>query len=224
MCFSASASFTGAVVLLVAGAAAQRLARRPAERVFAAIPLLFAAQQATEGLIWLSFGWGEPAITAPLAQLYSFFSHVLWPVFVPIAAWLIEPATGRRRTLAGFTIAGLVVGVFLLYSMLANPIEARPVGGHIEYVSPHFYVVVVMLLYLAATTVSLLVTSLPMVRLFGALALGAFVASYVAYARWFISVWCFFAALLSVVVCLHLAAARGRLPGFAAGGARGPLA
>lgn len=71
-----------------------------------------------------------------------------------------------------------------------------------------------MVLYLSATSVSMMLTSHPMVRLFGILALAAAVVSYVAYARWFISVWCFFAALMSVVVCLHLAGRRpqaGRL-------------
>lgn len=224
MCFSSTASFSAAAVLLVAGVAAQRLARRPADRPFAAIPLLFAAQQATEGLLWLAFGWDRPVLTATLTQLYSFFSHVLWPVFVPVAAWLMEPARARWRVLAGFAAAGAGVGLFLLYGMFAFPIEARPVGGHIDYASPHFYVPVVMLLYLGATTVSLLATSFPMVRLFGALALAASVVSYLAYARWFISVWCFFAAVLSVVVCLHLAAARRQGPVLASSGADRPLA
>ena len=45
-------------------------------------------------------------------------------------------------------------------------------------------------------------------RLFGALAFASSVAAYAFYARWFISVWCFFAALLSVVVALHFVARR----------------
>jgi uncharacterized membrane protein (DUF2068 family) len=41
------------------------------------------------------------------------------------------------------------------------------------------------------------------VQVFGALALLSFGAAYAFYATWFISVWCFFAALLSAVVYLH---------------------
>jgi hypothetical protein len=58
-------------------------------------------------------------------------------------------------------------------------------------------------LYLLSTTVTLLLSSHRTVKLFGALSLLSFGAAYYFYATWFISVWCFFAALLSAVVCLH---------------------
>ncbi|MEJ5992366.1 DUF6629 family protein [Ramlibacter sp. PS3R-8] len=205
MCFSATASFAAGTVLLGAGFAAQRLARAAPQRAFAAIPLLFALQQLTEGFVWLSFDWDHPGITNALTQVYSFFSHVLWPAFIPVACWLLEPVGPRRRLLGAISVGGAAVSLYLLYAMVAYPITAVPVGGHIEYVSPHFYVAIVMSLYLAATTLSMLVTSEPLVRLFGGATLAAAVFSYAAYARWFISVWCFFAALLSVIVCLHLA-------------------
>jgi hypothetical protein len=60
-----------------------------------------------------------------------------------------------------------------------------------------------MTLYLLSTTVSLSLSTHRTVKLFGALSLLSFGAAYYFYATWFISVWCFFAALLSVVVCLH---------------------
>ena len=41
------------------------------------------------------------------------------------------------------------------------------------------------------------------VKLFGLAALLSFIGAYAAYAKWFISVWCFFAAVLSVIVLLH---------------------
>ena len=64
-------------------------------------------------------------------------------------------------------------------------------------------------LYLTATTVSLILSSHRWVKLFGVLCLGSAVAAYAFYAHWFISVWCFFAAAMSIVVALHLIAARG---------------
>ena len=204
MCFSATASFTAGGLLLVAGVVAQKLARGPAERFYAAIPLLFAIQQLTEGVVWISFGEGNAGINAWATQLYSFFSHVLWPVYVPIAAWLLETDPRRRRALAGVCAAGLAIGVYLLYTMFATPIVARPTGGHVEYDAPHFYAAASMTLYLTATTVSLLLSTHPRVRLFGALALGSAVAAYAFFAHWFISVWCFFAGVLSISVLLQL--------------------
>lgn len=209
MCFSATASFTAGALLLAAGVAAQAAAKGTAQRAYAAIPLLFAIQQVTEGVVWLSFGWDAPGVTAWAAQFYSFFSHVLWPVYVPAAAWLMEPRPQRRRMLSWVCIAGFAVGGYLLYSMVENPIVARPVGGHVDYQSPHFYVALSMALYLVATTGSLLLSSQFRVRVFGALALGSAILAYAVFAQWFISVWCFFAAVLSVAVLVQLLPSRG---------------
>jgi hypothetical protein len=52
-----------------------------------------------------------------------------------------------------------------------------------------------------------------MVKVFGVLALLSFAAAYFFYAIWFISVWCFFAALLSAVVYLHFVLYRAQRSG-----------
>ncbi|MBF5008702.1 DUF6629 family protein [Burkholderia pseudomultivorans] len=202
MCFSATASFGSGTLLLAIGTATLRMARRPAERPYAAIPLLFAIQQIVEGVVWLSFS-GPAWLNFVSTQAYSLFSHVLWPVYIPLAACLLEPRSSRRRGLLAFLVVGLAVGAYLLYSLAVNPIQARPAGGHVDYQSPHFYIVASMTLYLLATTVSLLLSSDVWVKMFGALALGSSLVAYVLYARWFISVWCFFAAALSVAVALR---------------------
>ena len=65
-----------------------------------------------------------------------------------------------------------------------------------------------MSLYLLSTTVSPIFSTHRIVKIFGVLALLSFAAAYFFYAAWFISVWCFFAAILSVSVLLHLALRR----------------
>ena len=135
--------------------------------------------------------------------IYSLFSHVMWPSYVPLAALLLEPVRWRRTVLAAFLAVGAAVGLYLLVNMVRFPIESRPVGGHIEYASPHFYVVAVMAGYLAGTCISMLFSSHRLVNVLGGAALLSFISAYVIYARWFISVWCFFAAVLSVIVLLY---------------------
>lgn len=209
MCFSATASFTAGAVLLGVGtltlrsALASRHAYGRRELPFAAIPLLFAIQQLIEGVIWLTFRVDAPLLNSVMTHVYSFFSHVLWPVYVPVAVLLIEPAGWRRRGLIAFVAAGAAVGAYLLFVLVAFPIVSRPTGQHIEYVSPHFFAAITMTLYLLSTAVSPLLSTHRMVVVFGALALLSFGAAYAFYATWFISVWCFFAALLSAVVYLH---------------------
>lgn len=203
MCFSATASFTAGALLLGVGTLTLKTERRPRELPFAAIPLLFAIQQLSEGVIWLTFRYEAPLLNVVMTHLYSFFSHVLWPVYVPVAVLLIEPPGWRRRALLAFVAAGVAVGAYLLYILVAFPTVARPIGQHIEYVSPHFFAAATMTLYLLSTATSPVLSTHRVVKVFGVLALSSFAAAYFFYATWFISVWCFFAALLSVVVYLH---------------------
>ena len=209
MCFSATASFAAGAVLLGVGAltfkAAKTSARGPREWPFAVIPLLFAIQQLIEGVIWLSFSADAPLLNSVMTHVYSFFSHVLWPVWVPVAVLLMEPDGWRRRALSACVVAGAVVAASLLYVLVTFPVTSKPTGQHIEYVSPHFFAAVTMTLYLLSTAFSPLLSTHRMAVVFGGLALLSFGAAYAFYATWFISVWCFFAALLSAVVYLHFA-------------------
>ena len=205
MCFSATASFSAGAVLLGLGTLTLKSAHRRREMPFAAIPLLFAIQQLSEGVIWLTFRYDAPQLNVAMTYFYSFFSHVLWPIYVPVAVLLIEPLRWRRTVLLGFVAAGLAAGLFLLQILLTFPVVSRPTGQHMEYVSPHFFAATVMTLYLLAATVSPMFSTYRLVKVFGVLALLSFAAAYGFYATWFISVWCFFAALLSAVIYLHFA-------------------
>ena len=212
MCFSATASFSAGAVLLGLGALTLKSASRPRELPFAAIPLLFAIQQLSEGVIWLTFQHEAPMLNAVMTHVYSFFSHVLWPVYVPMAVLLIEPKGWRRQALRALVVVGIAVGGYLLYVLLVYPVVSRPSSQHIEYISPHFYAGVVMTLYLLSTAISPMLSSHRMVKVFGYLALLSFASVYYFYATWFISVWCFFAAMLGAVIYLHFVLQKAKLP------------
>ena len=64
MCFSAAADFTAAAGVGAVGVATLARVRTPRLAPFAALPLLFAAHQATEGVVWLGFDGriGEAAV------------------------------------------------------------------------------------------------------------------------------------------------------------------
>lgn len=204
MCFSASASFIAGTALSAVGVAALKSTKARNERPFAMIPLLFGVQQLTEGVIWLTFRDGAPLLKQTMTYVYSGFSHVLWPIYVPFAMGVLEAVRWRRRTLFAFEIPGVAVGLYLLYSIIARPVVAEIGGGHIVYASPHFYLVPVMLLYLAATCVSCFFSMHGFVKLFGVLLLLSFIATYFVHVGALVSIWCFFAAILSLLIYVHL--------------------
>ncbi len=204
MCFSATASFVAGASLSAIGVATIREVRDRKEIPFAMIPALFGIQQLIEGVLWLTFSHDAPQLQQATTYAYSFFSHVLWPIYVPFAFRILETTPWRRKVMLWFQIAGLIVGLYLLYYLVASPLVARVVDGHIVYESPHFYIVGVMVLYLASTCVTGFVSSHKFVKLFGVLALFSFVFSWLVYARATVSVWCFFAAILSLLIFAHL--------------------
>ncbi len=204
MCFSASASFIAGTTLSGIGVAALANVKETNERPFAAIPLLFGMQQLTEGVIWLTFTHDAPLLKTTMTYVYSGFSHVLWPIYVPFAMGALEAAGWRKRTFFAFEAAGIAVGLYLLYFLVTQPVVAEVIGMHIVYDSPHFYIVPVMVFYLAATCVSCFFSSHTFVRLFGILALVSFVAAYLVHVLALVSIWCFFAAILSLLIYVHL--------------------
>ena len=208
MCFSATASFAAGAALCAAGIATLRMTSRRAEIALAAIPLLFGVQQFTEGMVWLSFRDESSLPNAALTFVFSLFSHVLWPIFIPVAVGLLETVPWRRKVIAACLIAGTAVGLYLLYLIVRFPVTSRGLEGHIAYDSPHFYVVEVVAVYLIATCASSLFSSSRVIQVFGALSLATFVAAYAIHAATFFSVWCFFAAILSFIVYHYFRQAR----------------
>jgi hypothetical protein len=221
MCFSATASFIAGTALSVLGVATLRATRRKAEIPFAAIPLLFGLQQIVEGTLWLSFSFDAPQLNVAMTYLFSIFSHVLWPMFVPFSIGLLEAVPWRRKVIWGFQGVGLLVGLYLLYMIIKFPVTSVA-AANIVYVSPHFYKLPVMLLYLAATCVSCFFSSQATIRLFGAIALLLFLLAYGFFAVALFSVWCFFAAVLSAIIYVHFRSGRRGGRPLEKGGARRP--
>jgi len=203
MCFSATVSFSAGALLLSFGVVAVKGAGSVRNLPLAAIPLLFSVQQLIEGVVWLTFRFEVPLLNVAMTQTYSFFSHVLWPAYVPVAVLLVEPPGWRRTALWGLSVAGAAVAAYLMYMLVTFPVVYRAIGQHIEYVSPHFFAATVMSIYLLTTAISPLLSTHRWVKVFGVLALVSFGVAYYFYARWFISVWCLFAAVLSLVLCGH---------------------
>lgn len=207
MCFSATASFIAGTTLSGLGVQTVREVRHRTELPLSLIPLLFGIQQLVEGVLWLTFEYDAPVTRQVMTYSYSVFSHVLWPMFIPFALLCMERTMWRRRALLAFQCIGVAVGSYLLYFIVAGPVVATidelHTIRHLIYESPHFFKIPVVLLYVLATCVSCFLSSRRYVRVFGMLELMAFVAAYAFYVAALVSIWCFFAAILSLTIYLH---------------------
>jgi len=202
MCFSATASFVAGVSLSVLGAATVRKAERKEEVPFAMIPLLFGVQQIIEGMLWLSFLFDAPRLNVVTTYVFTLFSHVLWPMWVPFSVGFLETVAWRKKAIALFLATGIAVGLYNLFFIIKYPVISE-VSCNMVYVSPHFHKLQVMALYLAATCASCFFSSHRMINIFGVLAWLLFLVAFWFYTVAFFSVWCFFAAILSIVIYLH---------------------
>lgn len=209
MCFSATASFLSAGVTGVIGFAAVARARTRRELPMAAIPLVFSAQQAVEGLLWLTLpNAPDGPATSALTLAFLLFAEVLWPVYAPLAALLIEPSARRARALLACLLGGAAVAGFLLAGLLTGRHSALIDGGHIVYDRGGAQPEWVLMSYLLATTLALALSSWPAIRILASVIAIGYGVAYFLYWNAFISVWCFFAAAASVIVLAHFGMAR----------------
>jgi len=213
MCFSASVSYSAAVILAGAGLYAVRQARRlPAPyRMWAAIPIFFGIQQAFEGRVWQMLDTANAGAVLPYALGFHFFSHFLWLWWLPLSSYLVEPAKLRKKIIGGFALFGAFAGTLVYFVMLSHPewmtVAVREhsilYNFSVPYRSAIHLPITPAALYALTVLVPLFSSSHLRIRIFGALAALTMVLASEAYGYAYVSVWCFFAALLSLyLVCM----------------------
>lgn len=207
MCYSAQASFLVSGYLLLAGMWSLKKNTLPGLRLFASTPLVFAAQQLTEGLLWLSATHAMPLITTYAPFAYLFFAFFVWPIFIPLSIYLMEPNPKIKPHLKKLLLLGTVVSSILYAYVLRFGTTAQPLACHMYYnlSIPETVRIILTLLYLCATVIPFILSTIPLMPLFGLLLLGSYFTAYYFYYMHILSVWCFFAALLSAFVCVIVA-------------------
>jgi hypothetical protein len=213
MCFSASASFVTAGLTGAIGVASLTLVNGPRELPLAGVPLLFALQQSVEGLLWINLPSApDAAFGKDLTVCFLFFAEVFWPVYAPLAIWLIEPGSARRGFMLLCLALGFGVSFVLLWSLLTRSHGASILDDHIVYVTEGRHSSILNIAYLVATSLPLMLSSRRTLLALGAIVLVGSVAAHIFYWEAFVSVWCFFAAAASVVILCHFQSSRRRRP------------
>ncbi len=206
MCFSATASFTAAGFLAVFALIAHRMVQHPRQRLFATIPLLFAVQQAAEGIVWLSFKDESLLfLRMPAAYIFLFFAFMVWPTWIPVSLAQLCRWRSWYASLF-FVLVGIATSIFLGFHMFTHPLIVQANNHHIIYRYPHsqLWYWLTTASYLVATVGPFMYQPSYLMKLSGFFLFATSVVSYIVYFEAFASIWCFFGALLSVLVCILL--------------------
>ena len=206
MCFSANASFAASTVTGVIGIIAITKTRTTPQLLFATIPLLFSVQQLSEGVVWLSLKHSSLAPWRPLF-LYVFlvFATIIWPFMIPLTTRLLEKSSLRRKILSVLSVLGATASATIIWIMICFPLHVTSVAHHLHYQfdlpkSLKDLIWIFTSVYLVATIVAPFVSSIKRINWLGVVFLVAYAFTLVAFPSSVVSIWCYFAAVLSILV------------------------
>ena len=203
MCFSAEASFVGAVVISAVGVVTQSKVKQPTQRLFSVIPLLFGLQQFAEGTLWVTLRSGGYDILQN-ASTYVFLitALVFWPVMIPLSMCFMEEKISRKKILTGLAVTGGILSLFYAFCLISYDVIPQIHNFHIQYIDgfPKPLVTIASLFYPIVTIAPLFISSVRRMWLAGILIAISYIVTGIYFAQYLTSVWCFFAALISIVI------------------------
>jgi drug/metabolite transporter (DMT)-like permease len=209
MCFSAGASFGAGAILSLTGYFCLKNAT-PARKPLAAIPLAFAVQQVSEGFVWLGLKDQNEQFIPFFMYVFLFFAQVFWPFWVPFSLWKMEVIPHRKKMLGWITIIGAGVSSFYLFAHIVFGATAQIENNHITYFNNVGVTAVnsAAMFYFIATVTGFFISSEKKNYLLGLLVLASLAVSMYFFNGQVISIWCYFAALISIVI-LYIVARPG---------------
>ena len=203
MCFSASASFGAGALLTGIYVASKRKTTSPSQTYFAGIPLIFGAQQITEGFVWLSLtGNAYASLQQVATYTFLFIAQVVWPLWVPYSILKLQPKEQRRRSEYVLVAMGAIVSVYNSYCLLHFTVKAEIMEHHISYKQdyPTALLPYIGFLYIAATIFPPFLSRVSGMWMLGTSVLISYLITTLFYVHATVSVWCFFASIISAAI------------------------
>ncbi len=205
MCFSAEVSFGASVVITTVGIVAYKKAKQKPYRLLALISIFFGIQQFFEGVVWLATRYDQFSGLLDISTYgYVFFAWVLWPFFIPFVFWKLEKEDIRKKILLGITLTGLVMVMVLLYIMVFGNVTAQVLDCSLVYTNSFYNSpgIIASVLYVLCTAVSNFISSTGKVWVLGVINVITYFGTQIYFEGRLLSIWCFFAALSSIVILL----------------------
>jgi hypothetical protein len=204
VCFSATVNFVGSGVLGAIGAVTLTKVKHKRELLFASLPALFAVHQFIEGFVWLGLdGILSPKVTNDMGAAFVLYAQGLLPFVIPLSVVLFEPNVQARRRMLPFLAVGTVTALYMLWALIAYPVQIYVQRNSIVYVNDGTNSTLVAVLYIVSTCGTLFFSKVKDMVIFGAanLAILLIVMAVKRYA--FTSLWCAYAAVASVIILAY---------------------
>jgi Family of unknown function (DUF6629) len=212
MCFSADASFAAGAALIPVGGicVAMALRKRPALLPLALVPIFFGLQQLSEGFVWLGLHDADTALTRPASLVFLFFALAFWPFWFPLITAVAETQPRKRVIFRWLTVISAVWFFVLYLPIITGPesvLTTRVAHHSIQYdydgLAIYRYISKPLLrvAYFMCVALPMLFGSESLGKLPGLFFAVSAVISALVFSYAFVSVWCFFAALLSAYLC-----------------------
>ena len=213
-------SFAAGAVLLPVGAycIGQAIRKNWTYLGLASVPVLFGIQKISEGFVWLGLQHDNPAWTHAGGLVFLFFALALWPFWFPLQSAFMEPVPVRKAIMVAVSVLALGWFWVLFLPIVGDPgmLTTEIVHHSIQYEYPNLPIyeyiskTPLRVLYFATIAISFVIASQRFGTLPGIiLGISAAVAA-VAFHYAYVSVWRFFAALLSAYCVVTLRQLPGR--------------
>ena len=128
----------------------------------------------------------------------------------PLAVLLMEKNKKRRKILKLLLFMGIAVSVYFFVCLLMFKVTPEISGYHIQYKDgfPEPLRLFVFVIYLVASITPLFVSTIKRAYMLGILMFLSCLVSIIFFTQYLTSVWCFFGALISMVIYWILRDAR----------------
>jgi len=210
MCFSAPASFGASALLAAVGVMALRNVTHRRQLLLAAVPLLFSLQQFAEGMIWINAPLdGNSTTVKAWGYLFLLVAQVVWPTWIPCCVLALEHRHPQRIALWVLCVVGASLSAYLAACLIVIGATPDITGHHINYQCdfPQQLGLVTSLAYGVVTIIPLLKSSVRHMPLLGGAIALSYLITVAFYEFYTISVWCYFSAVISVIVVMILRSA-----------------
>jgi hypothetical protein len=207
MCFSATASFTATALLIPMGIYASKIAwlRDARYLPLAVIPLAFGIQQGIECIEWLSLTSNQADMIRFGALGFLFFAYGFWLVCPALGMFILERRAWAKPRLLTIGVIGMLFSASIYLPLWIYPDWLTVVvrQGSIDYQTQMIYDSflsrdILRLIYLLIVLGPLYLSNIDRIRIFAGLIALSLIASAYFFNYAFVSVWCFWSAILSI--------------------------